>query len=168
MDIHVSPPDLFGWRQRRVRCALGRGGLRADKREGDGATPEGCFVLRQVMYRPDRLPQPTTGLPVRPLRRDDGWCDDPAETAYNQLIGLPFPGHHEVLWRDDEIYDVVVTLGYNDDPVTAGRGSAIFLHVARPDYATTEGCVAVALPDLLALLRDCDRNTRLCISPEPL
>ncbi len=165
MDIQVSPPGTLGWRQSQVRCALGRGGLRPDKREGDGATPEGCFVLRQVMYRPDRLPQPITGLPVRPLRDDDGWCDDSAEAAYNQLVRLPFSGRHEVLWRDDGVYDVLITLGYNDDPVTAGRGSAIFLHVARPDYEATEGCVAVALPDLLALLRDCDPNTRLCVTP---
>jgi L,D-peptidoglycan transpeptidase YkuD (ErfK/YbiS/YcfS/YnhG family) len=81
-----------------------------------------------------------------------GWCDDPDSASYNQLVDLPFPGSHEKLWRDDHIYDLIITLGYNDDPVVPDRGSAIFLHVARPDYSPTEGCVAAALPDLLALM----------------
>ncbi len=164
MDIQVRPPGVLIWRGRRVRCALGRGGLSADKREGDGATPEGCFPLRRVMYRADRVDRPRTALPVGELRADDGWCDDPEDARYNRLIRLPSASGHEILWREDEIYDVVVVLGFNDDPVVAGRGSAIFLHVATPGYAPTGGCVAVALPDLLSLLGDCDENTRLCIS----
>jgi L,D-peptidoglycan transpeptidase YkuD (ErfK/YbiS/YcfS/YnhG family) len=164
MDIQVRPPGTLMWRGRRVRCALGQGGLGADKREGDGATPEGCFPLRRVMYRADRVDRPLTALPVRTLRADDGWCDDPDDRRYNGLVRIPCAAGHEVLWRADEIYDVLVVLGFNDDPVIPGRGSAIFLHVARPDYAPTGGCVAVALPDLLSLLGDCDENARLCIS----
>ncbi len=164
MDIQVRPPGTLIWRASRVRCALGQGGLSADKREGDGATPEGRFPLRQVMYRADRVDRPATALSVRAMRAEDGWCDDPADPLYNRLVRLPCAARHEILWRQDEIYDVLVVLGFNDDPVIAGRGSAIFLHVAKPEYAPTEGCVAVALPDLLLLLGDCDENTRLCIS----
>jgi L,D-peptidoglycan transpeptidase YkuD (ErfK/YbiS/YcfS/YnhG family) len=163
MKVVVWPPGHLQWHGNRVDCALGRSGIRVEKREGDGATPAGLFPLRRVMYRADRLPEPETGLPVRPLRRDDGWCDDPEDAAYNRLIRTPFTARHESLWRDDALYDVVVELGFNDDVIEPGRGSAIFLHCAKPGYAPTEGCVALALADLLALLRDCDRETTLSV-----
>lgn len=134
------------------RCALGRGGVRADKREGDGATPAGTLALRRVLYRADRMRPPVCAVPVEPVARDDGWCDDPQSSEYNRMVRLPFPGGHEELWRSDAVYDVIGVLGWNDDPVARGRGSAIFLHVARADYAPTEGCVALAEPDLLAAL----------------
>ncbi|MFM2043824.1 MAG: hypothetical protein RLY86_2400, partial [Pseudomonadota bacterium] len=113
-------------------CAIGRGGVRADKREGDGGTPVGAFPLRRVLYRPDRLAAPVTGLPVAPIAPDDGWCDDPAHPDYNRPVKRPFPASHEEMWRDDGVYDVVVVLGHNDDPPVAGMGSAVFLHVTRP------------------------------------
>jgi len=147
-----------------VPCALGRGGARADKREGDGATPIGTFPLRQLWYRDDRLDAPATGLPRRVIGRDDGWCDDPDAVQYNRPITLPHPARHERLWRDDALYDLIVELGYNDDPVVPGAGSAIFLHVARPDYGPTEGCVAVTRGDLLNLLRVVAPATRLRVS----
>ncbi len=134
------------------RAALGRGGVRADKQEGDGATPAAQLPLRRVFYRADRIAKPRTPLPVEPLARSDGWCDDVSDRAYNTHITRPFAARHEMLWRDDPLYDVCVVLGWNDAPVVRGRGSAIFLHLARPDYAPTEGCVALALRDLLQLL----------------
>ena len=163
MEITVWPPGHLQWLGKRVRCALGRGGVRADKREGDGATPAGSFPLRRVMYRADRLAAPETALPVRALGHDDGWCDDPEHPAYNRPVTAPFAARHERLWRDDALYDVVVELGFNDDPVEVGRGSAIFLHRARPGYGPTEGCVTLALEDLLALLGDCDGDTTLTV-----
>lgn len=136
-----------------VPCALGRGGVRTDKQEGDGATPVGIFPLRRLWYRADRHEAPPTRhLPMRVIGRDDGWCDDPQSPEYNRPIGLPHPARHERLWRSDALYDLVVELGYNDGPIVPGAGSAIFLHVARPDYAPTEGCVAIAKGDLLRLL----------------
>lgn len=150
-----------------VRGALGRSGVRADKYEGDGATPLGLWPMRRLLYRPDRLGAPVTGLPVTAIAPCDGWCDDPTDPRYNQPISLPDSARHERLWRDDGLYDVVVVLGYNDDPVIPGRGSAIFLHVARPDYGPTEGCVALALPDLLALVRACGPGAALDIQAEP-
>lgn len=137
------------------RCALGPAGIQSDKREGDGATPAGCFPLRRVLWRADRLARPITALPVSPIAPEDGWCDDPADPAYNRPVRLPHAASVERLWRDDAVYDVVVVLGHNDDPPVSGLGSAIFLHVARPDYAPTQGCVALALPDLLVLLAEC-------------
>ena len=137
-----------------MRCALGTGGVIAAeaKREGDHCSPIGLWPMRRVFYRPDRLPAPKTGLEVQALRPQDGWCDDQNRLEYNRLITTPFAGSHENLWREDHVYDVVVELGYNDDPVIPGAGSAIFMHVAKPDYSGTEGCVALALPDLLTVL----------------
>ena len=160
-DLVVHPPGRLAWRGRRFACALGAGGIRADKREGDGATPSGRFLLRRVLYRADRLAPPPTALAVAPLTARDGWCDDPADPLYNRFVRLPHGGRHEALWRADRVYDVIVVLGYNDDPVAPGLGSAIFLHVARPDYAPTAGCVALARDDLLTILAGVDREAAL-------
>ena len=164
MDIRVGADGTLEWRGRRLRCALGRGGVTDDKREGDGATPTGCFALRRVYYRPDRGPLPATALPVSATDPTDAWCDDPADAAYNTLVRGADAASAETLWRDDALYDVVVVLAHNDDPVVPGAGSAIFLHIARPDYGPTEGCVAVAREELLEILAACDETTRLCVS----
>jgi len=108
--------------------------------------------MRRLLYRADRLPRPQTRLVVQALAADDGWCDDPASPHYNRPTHLPSAGSVERLWRADGLYDLIVPLGYNDDPVRPGAGSAIFLHVARPDYGPTEGCVALALDDLQRIL----------------
>jgi L,D-peptidoglycan transpeptidase YkuD (ErfK/YbiS/YcfS/YnhG family) len=143
--------DLAGTR---VRCALGRGGVRPAKakREGDGSSPAGVWPLRRLLWRPDRGPEPVTALPGRPLMPADGWCETPDDPAYNQPVTLPYPAAAERMWREDHLYDLVVVLGHNDDPVVAGAGSAIFLHLARPDYGPTQGCVALARADLERLL----------------
>ena len=136
----------------RSRAAIGRGGVRVDKREGDGATPAGLLPLRRVLYRADRVARPRAAVPVMPLAPQDGWCDDPADPAYNQPITLPHPARHEALWRGDALYDVIGVLGWNDDPPVRDRGSAIFLHVASADWTPTEGCVALPMPQVLAVL----------------
>lgn len=153
-DIIVTSDGRLSFGGLQFRCALGKGGARpeAEKREGDGATPLGRYPLRRVFYRADRLAAPRTRLPLQTLTPQDGWCDDPLDPAYNRFVRLPYAAGHEKLWREDAIYDVIVVLGHNDDPPVPGLGSAIFLHVARPDYSGTEGCVALALPDLLELL----------------
>ncbi len=115
------------------RAALGRGGVRRDKQEGDGATPAGPMPLRRVLYRADRVRAPDCAVPAEPIAPSDGWCDDVGQTDYNRMIRLPHDGHYEELWRQDGLYDVIGVLGWNDAPIQRGRGSAIFLHVARPD-----------------------------------
>ncbi len=134
---------------RDLRCMLGEGGISARKQEGDGTTPCGLLPLRRVLYRADRLPPPAcASLAREPIGPDDGWCDDPASPDYNRPVQLPHPARHERLWREDAIYDLLAVLGYNDDPVQRGRGSAIFLHVARVDERPTRGCLALNLADL--------------------
>lgn len=142
------------WGRQVWPCAVGRGAVGEKRGEGDGITPVGRWPLRRVLYRADRLAAPETALDCAPIAPDDGWCDDPADAAYNRPVRLPYPASHEKLTREDHLYDVVVVLGHNDDPVVAGAGSAIFLHVARDDYGPTEGCVALALADLLEVLRE--------------
>jgi L,D-peptidoglycan transpeptidase YkuD (ErfK/YbiS/YcfS/YnhG family) len=133
-------------------CALGRSGLVADKREGDGGTPIGRFPFRRLLYRADRVAHIETRLPARHIERDDGWCDDPASPDYNQPVRLPHPARHEQLWLESPLYDLVVVIGHNDDPIVPGAGSAVFLHVARDDWSPTAGCVAFRREDLLAIL----------------
>jgi len=135
------------------RAVHGRAGITAQKREGDGATPSGLLKLVRVLYRADRIPPPACAVPLEPIGPLDGWCDDPADPAYNKPVHLPYAAGHEELWRNDHVYDVIGVLDWNLDPVTPGRGSAIFFHVATADYAPTAGCVALSLPDILAALR---------------
>ncbi len=134
------------------RTALGYGGIRADKQEGDGGTPTGLLPLRMVLYRPDRQAAPACAVPVRALAPEDGWCDDTGDASYNRLVRLPIDARAEGLWREDGVYDIIGVLGWNDDPVRPGFGSAIFLHAARSDYAPTEGCIALSLEDLISAL----------------
>jgi len=160
-----------GWLElggdRKVRCALGRSGVApaADKREGDGRTPLGEWPLRRVLYRADHGGAPQTALETAAIMPDDGWCDAPDDPAYNRPVRLPYPASAEKLWRDDRLYDLVVVLGHNDDPVSPGMGSAIFLHLAAPDYRPTEGCVALRRLDLEALLRSAKPGDAVRISP---
>jgi len=164
-DILVFPDGRLQYGKDSWRCTLGRNGCRraADKREGDGCTPTGRWPLRFGYYRSDRLAAPQTRLAMTPLHSRQGWCDAPDHPLYNRPVMLPFEGSCEHLWRDDGVYDVIIVLGHNDAPPRPGLGSAIFLHVARPDYSPTEGCVALALPDLRALLSSIPQRSHLHI-----
>ena len=163
-DMVVSPTGHLLAGRTPYRCALGAGGISHTKLEGDGATPAGQWPLRYGFYRADRVAKPVTaGLLMFPLSPRAGWCDEPAHYAYNRPIRFPFAARAEHLWRSDGLYDIVVILGYNDAPVIPQKGSAIFLHVARPFYSPTEGCVALAKGDLLAVLRVAKQGSHLII-----
>ncbi|KXV05000.1 hypothetical protein AD930_14735 [Acetobacter malorum] len=135
-----------------MSAVIGKNGLTEQKQEGDHATPIGIFPLRKVYYRADRLIKPKTILPVEPLSPRDGWCDDPQSHDYNRFVKLPHPARHEQLWREDHVYDLIVVMGYNDNPAISGRGSAIFMHLQRPDRTPTEGCLALSESDLRTVL----------------
>ena len=136
-------------------CRIGRMGAisQALGREGDEKTPLGDYALRFGLYRADRLPKPISDLTFRPLREDDGWCDDSDDAAYNRLIRLPYKANHEKLWRGDCAYDIIIVMDHNDSPPEPGLGSAVFLHVAQTDDRQTLGCVALAPEVMVALLR---------------
>jgi L,D-peptidoglycan transpeptidase YkuD (ErfK/YbiS/YcfS/YnhG family) len=142
-------------------CAIGRSGTSHSKREGDGASPVGCFRLLQAFYRADHGPRPRTGLKLKAIRPSDGWSDDARDRRYNTLVPLPCPTSHEKMWRDDHLYDVVIDIAWNREPIRRGRGSAIFLHLARPGFLPTEGCVAVEPRMIRRLLERIGPQTRI-------
>jgi L,D-peptidoglycan transpeptidase YkuD (ErfK/YbiS/YcfS/YnhG family) len=150
-----------------IACALGRTGLVADKREGDGGTPVGTYPLRRVHYRQDRESPPVTSLPITPIAPGDGWCDAPGDPAYNKPVRLPYPASAENMWRSDLLYDLVVILGHNDDPPVPGAGSAIFFHLAKEKDGVlqpTEGCVAIRPDDMRRVLAMAGPGTRMRIA----
>lgn len=163
MDINIYPSGKLIFKGKEFKCAVGKRGVVRDKREGDGATPAGCFPIRRVFYRADKLSSPETVFEVKALSPEDAWSDDVNRPEYNTFVKLPYSGSHENLWREDDVYDVVAVLGYNDDPPISGKGSAIFIHRARPNCAPTAGCIALALHDLIEILRMAEKDTKFCI-----
>jgi L,D-peptidoglycan transpeptidase YkuD (ErfK/YbiS/YcfS/YnhG family) len=147
-----------------VRAALGRSGIFALKREGDGATPLGRFPIRQVLYRADRMPRPRTRLPIHAVRAGEGWCEDPGDRNYNRLVRRSPRARIDSLSRADHLYDLVLVLGYNDRPLVRGRGSAIFLHLTRSGYSPTEGCIALIRHDLIMLLAQLRRGSAIVVT----
>ena len=148
-----------------ARCAIGRAGVIAakNKREGDGCTPAGVWAMRRVLYRSDRGGKPVTDLPAFPIEPDDGWCDDVKNKLYNRPVKLPFPARCEHLWREDNVYDLIIVLAFNDEPPRKGNGSAIFMHLARPDFGPTEGCVALSRAHMEKLLAKAQPGSALVV-----
>lgn len=144
-----------------IPCALGRSGVTRTKREGDGASPVGRFRILVGFYRPDHGGRPRTLLPLRPIRPNDGWCDAPGDRRYNTLVPRPYPASHEEMWREDHLYDVVLDIAWNRGPIVPGRGSAIFLHLAKPGFEPTAGCVAVPGAIVRRLLQVIGPGTRI-------
>ncbi len=143
--------------------ALGRGGILANKREGDGGTPRGTFRALRLWWRADRSPRPATGLPVRPIGANDAWCEDPADRRYNRPIRMAAGQPGDRLRREDHLYDFIIEIDHNARPRVAGRGSAVFVHVAKPGLAPTAGCVAMPKARLRQLLKKIGRGTRIVI-----
>ena len=171
-DLVIEPAprgdlrSVLGWARLgdlQWRCALGRSGISADKAEGDGCTPTGRFPIRRLLYRPDRVREISCTFATQPMSPSDGWCDAPEDPAYNRLVTRPYPARHETLWREDALYDLLLVIGHNDDPVVPGKGSAVFLHLAHPDFRPTEGCVAFARADFIRLLGAIDGKTHIQI-----
>ena len=162
-DLVVSADGRCLFAGRTYPCILGRGGIVTTKKEGDGGTPAGRWPLRRLLFRPDRGAPPACVLPVAAIAPDDGWCDDAGDPAYNRPVKLPFAPSHEEMWRDDHLYDLVVVVGHNDAPPLPGAGSAIFLHLARPDGGPTAGCVAFARTDLEAILKGLEADSHLVV-----
>jgi L,D-peptidoglycan transpeptidase YkuD (ErfK/YbiS/YcfS/YnhG family) len=147
-----------------IPVALGRGSIRANKREGDGATPRGVFRLTRLWWRADRHPRPATRLPVRRIRQDDGWCEDPRDRHYNQRVRVPTGSTADRLTRKDGLYDFIIEIDHNTRPRVAGRGSAVFIHVARPGFAPTAGCISLTAPALRRLLAKVGPRTRIVVA----
>jgi L,D-peptidoglycan transpeptidase YkuD (ErfK/YbiS/YcfS/YnhG family) len=146
-----------------ILVALGRSGIRADKREGDGATPRGVFRLKRLWWRAERHARPPTLLPSRRIKQDDAWCEDPADRHYNQPVKLASASNADRLARADQLYDFIIELDHNTRPRVKGRGSAVFIHAARPGFAPTAGCVALELGSLRKLLARLGPRTKIVV-----
>jgi L,D-peptidoglycan transpeptidase YkuD (ErfK/YbiS/YcfS/YnhG family) len=146
-----------------IPVALGRGGIKANKREGDGGTPKGTFRPRQLWWRADRHPRPRTFLPTRAIGPEDAWCEDPASRHYNQPMRLDRAKSGDRLKRADHLYDFIVEIDHNTHPRIAGRGSAVFLHLARDNFGPTAGCIAMTKSAMLHLLRRLGPETKIVI-----
>lgn len=155
-----------GWLIFNHRClpvAIGRGGILANKREGDGATPRGRFHPLRLWWRADRHAKPRGLLPARMIKPEDAWCEDPASRHYNRSIRLAHGAKGDRLTRADHLYDFIVEIDHNTRPRVAGRGSAVFIHLAREDFAPTAGCVGLRRRDMLWLLARLGPRTRIVI-----
>ncbi len=162
----VAQINFITIKNNKYRCSIGHAGVIADKKEGDSGTPLGSFQIRKIYYRPDKI-NPTelkTNIPLIPLTKNSGWCDDVNSAYYNKFIKLPSFWHHEKLWREDDVYDVIGVLSYNDDPVLKGKGSAIFLHIARENNNPTDGCIALTKEDLLNFISQFSKHDHIKIN----
>lgn len=146
-----------------IKVALGRDGIKANKQEGDGATPAGRYRLVRLWWRADRGPRPRTMLPVRPITATDGWCEDPSDRRYNRPIRMSPGQPGDRLARTDALYDLIIEIDHNMRPRIAGRGSAVFIHVARTGMTPTAGCVSMPAGALRRLLTRLGPNTTITI-----
>ena len=162
MSIRVKK-NYLTFKEKKFKCIIGRSGFSKDKREGDGSTPVGSFNIENIYYRADKVNNFYTNISKITIHKLDGWCDDPKQKEYNQLIKFPYNFSAEKLYRDDSLYNIVCVLNYNTNPVTPGIGSAIFMHVAHDEYKPTEGCVALKQEDLIYLLSFVDDKTEIIL-----
>ena len=149
----------------KIKCAIGKKGIGYKRKEGDLITPSGQFGIKYILYRKDRV-KVTTKLKKKIIKKNMGWCDDPRSNQYNKLVKLPFVHGYEKLFKKENIYDIILVLNYNMNPVKKNKGSAIFIHVARNNFRKTEGCVSIKKINLIQLLKEISPNTKVKISSQ--
>ena len=154
---------ILRYRGKTLPVALGRGGIAANKTEGDGTTPYGCFHPLRVWWRADRMTRPRTSLPVRRIAQGDAWCEDPDDRRYNRPFAMAKDAKGDRLRRDDHLYDLFIEIDHNTRPRVANRGSAVFIHLAREGLKPTAGCIAMPLADLRRLVARLDRDSVIYI-----
>ena len=162
--IIVKKTGHLKYKNLKFRCALGKAGIKKKKKEGDNATPEGIFKIIKMYYRPDKIKNITSKLKKIKIKKNMGWCDDSRCLLYNQQIKLPNKFSHEKLFRNDNLYDLILVLNYNINPTIKHKGSAIFVHIARNCYKKTKGCIALKKEHLIELISKIKKNTKLKIN----
>ena len=162
--IIINKSGYLKYKDLKFKCALGKSGIGNKKIEGDNITPKGNFKIIKIYYRKDRLKKLSSKFTLTEITKDMGWCDDPKSKKYNQLIKLPTKYSHEILYRRDNIYDLILVLNYNMKPTIKNKGSAIFIHVAKKNYKKTAGCIALRKVDLICLIKEINKNTRVIIN----
>jgi len=162
--IIVKKSGYLKYKNFKYRCALGKAGVNKKIKEGDNVTPKGIFKITKIYYRADKIKVIKTNIKKIRITKNMGWCDDPASQFYNRQIKLPSKFSHEKLYRNDDLYDLVAILNYNTDPVIKNKGSAIFMHIAKSSYKKTEGCIALKKDDLIKILMQIKKNTKISVS----
>ena len=161
--IFVKKTRYLVFKSLKFRCALGKCGIKKKITEGDFITPKGIFSLKKVYYREDRIKGLKTKLKKIKIKKNMAWCDDPKSKFYNKQIKLPNRYNYEKLYRKDKIYDIIITLDYNTNPIVKNKGSAIFLHIAKKNYKPTAGCIALKKEDLIHLLSVIKKGNKIKI-----
>ena len=162
MNIKLKGKYLY-YLNYKIKCTIGKNGTTKNKKEGDLKTPSGIFKFKKIFYRKERIRFIKTTLKRKYIKKNIGWCDDPTSKYYNKEIKFPFKGSAEKLWRKDNIYDLIIVLNYNLNPVIKNKGSAIFLHICKKNYAPTKGCVAINKRDMMKLIDNIKINSKLII-----
>jgi L,D-peptidoglycan transpeptidase YkuD (ErfK/YbiS/YcfS/YnhG family) len=161
--IIINKSKYLKYKDLKFKCALGKAGIRKKKKEGDNITPKGIYKIIKIYYRDDRIKKISSKFKLIKIRKNMGWCDDPKSKKYNQLIKLPNRYSHEKFFKNDNSYDLIVILNYNINPIIKNKGSAIFIHIAKKNYKSTAGCIALKKDDLLKLIKIIDTNTKIFI-----
>jgi L,D-peptidoglycan transpeptidase YkuD (ErfK/YbiS/YcfS/YnhG family) len=162
--IIVKKSGYLQYKNLKFRCALGKAGIKKKEKEGDNVTPKGIFKITSMYYRPDRIKNIITAIKKIKIKKNIGWCDDPDSHFYNQQISLPTKFNHEKLYRNDNLYDLVLVLNYNTNPIIKNKGSAIFIHIAKKNYKKTKGCIALKKKHLIELISKIKKNTQIKIN----
>jgi len=162
--IIINKSGYLKYKDLKFKCALGKSGIGNKKIEGDNITPKGNFKIIKIYYRKDRLKKLSSKFTLTEITKNMGWCDDPKSKKYNQLIKLPTKYSHEILYRRDNIYDLILVLNYNMKPTIKNKGSAIFIHVAKKNYKKTKGCIALKKTNLIYLVKKIKKNTKVIIN----
>ena len=162
--IVVKKSGYLNYKNLKYRCALGKGGIKKKKKEGDNITPSGVFKIIKIYYRPDKIKKIISPIKIVQIKKNMGWCDDSKSNFYNQQISLPSKFGYEKLYRNDNLYDLIIVINYNMNPIIKNKGSAIFIHVAKNYYKKTKGCIALKKKDLIELISLIKKNTKIKIS----
>ncbi len=162
--IIVKKSGYLKYKNLKFRCALGRGGVKKKIMEGDNITPKGIFKIIKIYYRHDKIKKIKTLIKKIKIKKNMGWCDDPNSRFYNKLVNLPTKYSHEKLYRNDNLYDLIVVLSYNTNPIIKNKGSAIFMHVAKNSYRKTKGCIALKKNHLIKIISKIKKNTKIKIN----
>ena len=162
MNIEIKNKFLY-FQKYKLRCSIGKRGISSKKKEGDKKTPKGEFKLKYILYRKDRIIDLKTKLKKIIIKKNMGWCDDPDSIYYNKIINYPFKYTSEKLWRKENVYDIIIVIDYNLNPVVKNKGSAIFLHIAKKKYNPTNGCIAVSKNNIRLLVSKINKKTKLKI-----
>ena len=158
MHILINKKNLT-YNNYKAKCAIGKRGIGFKRKEGDFITPKGKYKVKYILYRKDRIKKIQSKIKKIIIKKNMGWCNDTESTKYNKLIKLPSSNSHEKLYKKERIYDLVLVLNYNMNPIVKGKGSAIFIHVAKKNYKKTEGCVALKKIHLLKIVEGLKKNT---------